>query len=81
LPSAGKVAGSGLTVNILRLMKGFWIREDAYAERARIMMETRNCEMRLQTIHLGKLDWRYMSTKEFRSFMMFWLTRRLDYVK
>jgi hypothetical protein len=68
-------------VNILRLMKGFCDREEAYAERARIMMETRNCEMRLQTIHLGKLDWRYMSTKEFKSTMMFWPTGRLDYVK
>jgi hypothetical protein len=69
-------------VNILRPMKGlFWDRVEAYAETARIMMETRNCEMRLQTIHLGKLDWRYMSTKEFKSLMMFWPTGRLYYVK
>ena len=68
-------------MNILRLMKGFWYREEAYAETARIMMETRNCVMRLQTIHLGKLDWRYMSTKEFKSCMMFGPTGRLDYVK
>ena len=68
---------SRLTVNILRPTKpGTPMVEPilnslmAYAQRAKTKSDKTNCERRLQKIHLGKLDWRYISGNELRFVMV-----------
>jgi hypothetical protein len=38
----------------------------AYAQSAKKKSEKMNCETQLQNIHLGKLDWRYLSGSELK---------------
>jgi hypothetical protein len=73
LESRGTADGSRLTVNILRPTKPETIMVEpilnslvAYAQRAKTKSEKTNCETRLQNIHLGKLDWRYLSGNELK---------------
>lgn len=78
MESRGTADGGRLTVNILRPTKGETTTIEpilnslvAYAQRAKTKSEKTNCETRLQKIHFGKLDWRYLSGNEFKFCIVF----------